>query len=217
MSFVTVDVNLGHSVQQLEEACSWNLGFGIVRGVGGGSAQGCAACDDGRNDPAQDETSVHFPQRKEEFRAFQCRTPIREHKTVETSFVSSYCDISKWMNSMNVKLVLQVGTDVCFGSGMFWGFLATAPALKSCAAPQLTHSSHWDGFSVFFFLFSKGLSIGLYFGRVIPVHSVWKWTDGVSSFLCSHKSSLLCFGAMLRLSRHCVARPDSALTHSTIC
>lgn len=49
---LAVDADLRHSVQELEETRRRNLGLGVVRCVRGSSAEGCAASDDGRDDPA---------------------------------------------------------------------------------------------------------------------------------------------------------------------
>lgn len=57
ISLLAVDADLRHTVQQLEEARCWDLGLGVVRCVGGGSAERCSTGDDGWDDPAR-ETSV---------------------------------------------------------------------------------------------------------------------------------------------------------------
>lgn len=57
ISLCAVDADLWHAVQQLEEARCWDLGFGVVWRVRRGSAEGCAAGDDGWDDPAG-ETNV---------------------------------------------------------------------------------------------------------------------------------------------------------------
>lgn len=53
-SLLTVDTDFRDSIQQLEEACCWNLCFGVVRCVWGRSPKGRATGDDGWDDPAEE-------------------------------------------------------------------------------------------------------------------------------------------------------------------
>lgn len=63
-SLFTVDTDLRDSVQQLEEAGRWDLGFGVVGCVGGSFPEGRAASDDGWDDPAEKPKVMWPPQRR---------------------------------------------------------------------------------------------------------------------------------------------------------